>query len=168
MRKTRRTLELISVLAGGALCWITASALYGANRLPDRIPTHFGPDGQPSGWGPPSGLNVLPFSSLVIYLILTLAVLLMRRYPELVNFPFAVSEEDRPKLVGISMVMVTWLKVELMCLFFGIQYVILDCARKQYGRLSPAYGLAAVAVIFGTIGCFSVAMYRARTSAEQS
>ena len=160
----RKILEAISVLLIGLQFWMTEATLHGANRLPDKIPIHFGLNGQPDGWGSPSSLIVLPIIALTLYLVLTLTAALVPRYPELVNFPFAVSEEDRPKLVEMTMDMVAWLKVELMCLFFGIQYVILDCARKQYGRLSPAYGLVVVAVIFGTIDWFSIAMYRARTT----
>jgi uncharacterized membrane protein len=160
----RKNLELIAALAVGAQFWMTASALHGANRLPDRVPIHFGLDGQPNGWGSPGDLNVLPLATLAIYLVLTAVSMLIARYPELTNFPFAVSEEDRPRLVGMTTDMLGWLKVELMCMFAGLQYVILDCVRKQYGRLSPAWGLVTVAVIFGTIGWFCVAMYRARSS----
>jgi len=164
----RKILETISVLALGAEFWMTESALHGTTRLPDRIPTHFGLDGQPNGWGSSAELIVFPLVTLAVYLLLTVTAALMPRFPDLVNFPFAVSTEDRPRLAGIAVDMVVWLKVELACLFAGIQYVILDCARKQYGRLSPAYGLVIVAMIFGTIGWFSVAMYRARSSADQS
>jgi len=159
----RKILETISLLAVGLQFWMTASALYGANHLPNKIPIHFGADGQPNGWGSPGDLIMLPLVTLAIYLFMTLIVLLAPRFPDSLNFPFAVSEEDRLKLAGMYMGLVGWLKVELICLFGGIQYVILDCARKQHGHLSPAFGLEAIAVVFGTIGWFSIAMYRARS-----
>jgi uncharacterized membrane protein len=48
-----------SVLSVFVLVWVLAEGLSIWDRLPDRIPTHFGLRGEPDGWGAKSIFNVL-------------------------------------------------------------------------------------------------------------
>jgi uncharacterized membrane protein len=152
-----RTLETIGMGALAVLFWFTYRALHGPDRLPDRIPTHFNLDGQPNGWGEPSALLLLPVVALAIYLSITLAA----RFPSAFNYPVRVTAENRPRLEALSLSMIAWLKVELVCLLTWIQWSIIESARHGQGSLSPALVPLSIVAIFGTIGWHIVAMVRA-------
>jgi hypothetical protein len=47
----RRILDFAGLAVLVVLAWITYRALYGLDPLPQRIPTHFGTNGQPNAWG---------------------------------------------------------------------------------------------------------------------
>lgn len=52
----RKLAEALAVAAFAVLAWLTWAALYGPNRLPDSVPTHFDAAGNANGWGSPSGM----------------------------------------------------------------------------------------------------------------
>src|ERR1017187_4836177 len=64
----RKSLEAIGLIALAVLVWITYQALAGAERLPDRIPTHFDMAGNANGWGSPAMLLLLPVIAAGLYL----------------------------------------------------------------------------------------------------
>jgi len=77
----RKTIEALGLMVLGFLFWMTYTARYGPERLPDRIPTHFDISGQPNAWGPPSILWLLPVIGAGLYLLMTaLASIRFRRY----------------------------------------------------------------------------------------
>ena len=156
----RKTLEAIALGALGLLFWITYAALYGPDPLPDRIPTHFGADGHPNGWGPPSSLLLLPVIAGALYLFIAALALL----PSLINLPVEVTEENRPRLEALSRQMIAFLKVYLACLFTWIQWFIIHAARQGTASLSPMIVPVFLVVVFGTTGAHIIAMIRvART-----
>jgi len=153
----RRILEYVSLPGLALLFYLTWRAFHGPNPLPDRIPTHFDLSGNPDGWGSPSVLLVLPVIALVLYLVITLVA----RFPSVFNYPVRVTEENRARLEELALTMIAWLKVELVCLFTGLQWVIIAAVRNGRGRLSPSLGPVVLVVIFGTVGWYIVAMFRA-------
>ena len=68
----RKTIEVLALLVLAYLSWITFWALNGADRLPDRVPTHFDISGRPNAWGSPGMLWILPAVGLGLYLLMTL------------------------------------------------------------------------------------------------
>jgi uncharacterized membrane protein len=139
--------------------------LFGAYHLPDRIPTHFNFAGQPNGWGSPSSLMELPVVAVVIYLGMTL----LARFPESFNYPVEVTAENRPRLEALTLDLIAWMKMEMVCLFAWIQWVIIEMARRGRGDLSfmallPVFLVA----LFGTIIWFIVAMRRAARAGSGS
>jgi len=153
----RKALEAAGIAALAVLFWITYSAFKGPERLPDRIPTHFDLAGNPNAWGSPSALLLLPGLAFVIYLAITL----VSRFPSAFNFPVRVTPENRPRLEALALSMVTWLKMELVCLFLWIQSSTINSARHQTLGLSPMLLPASLAAVFGTIAWYFVAMRRA-------
>jgi uncharacterized membrane protein len=153
----RKTLEFIALAALVLLFWITYSALYGPDPLPDRIPIHFNAAGQPNAWGPPLSLLLLPVVAVSLYLLITL----VSQFPGGFNFPVRATEESRPRLEAIARQMILWLKAELVCLFAWIQWSIIDGARQGTFSLSPWLVPLSLAAIFGTAIAHIVAMIRA-------
>jgi uncharacterized membrane protein len=153
----RKTLEAISLGALAVLLWITCRALYGQEPLPDKIPIHFNLAGNPNGWGSPSALLLLPVLAVVLYLGITLT----SRFPSAFHYPVPVTLQNRPRLQALSLQMIAWLKVELLCLFTWIQWSILEEVRESRRSLSLALVPLSLVAVFGTIGWHVVAMFRA-------
>jgi uncharacterized membrane protein len=162
----RKTMETICLGILAALCWITYAALHGAERLPDRIPTHFDISGQPNAWGAPGFLWFLPMVGIGLYLLLTaLGSIRFRRY----NLPVPVTEANLSFIQEQTSVMVAWIKCEMLCLFAYLQWSIIQAARSNKFRLSPLMIPLSLVVIFSTVGWRLTTMIRgARTRAESS
>ena len=150
----RKLLQILSLVALATLLWITWSALYGPNPLAGRIPTHFGPDGQPNAWGDPKMLLMLPAIAIFLYLLMTLA----SRYPASFNYPVRVTAQNRQRLERIALNMIAWLTVETVALFTTLQYFILQAIRTQHNALPPALMIVAIVLIFFTMAIHISAM----------
>lgn len=153
----RKNLEFVALAVFALLLWITYNGLYGPNRLPERIPIHFGADGQPNGWGSPAGLWLLPAIVLVVYGGMTL----VSRFPSAFNYPVRATAENRARLEALTLQMIAWLKMEILCLFTFIQWCVVQSARQGKLNLSPLVVPAFLAIIFTTIGWHMVKMFRA-------
>ena len=153
----RKNLEAVCLGALAVMAWITYQAFHGPNSLPDRIPTHFDLAGNPNGWGSPRTLLLLPVVALGIYLIITVVAL----FPSAFNYPVRVTASNRARLEELALGMIAWLKVELLCFFTMLQWVIIQAVRNGRGTLSPWVMPPALLVIFGTVGWYIVCMFRA-------
>jgi hypothetical protein len=152
----RKLLQILSIIALAFLLWITYVALYGPNRLADRIPTHFGPDGQPNAWGDPKMLLMLPAVAVFLYILMTVA----GRFPNAFNYPVRVTAQNRPRLQRIALNMIAWLTLETVSLFAALQYFIVQGVRTQRSALPPAFMLMAIVVIFFTMAMHIAALRR--------
>lgn len=153
----RRSVEWVALAALVALWVMTALALLGPARLPDRIPTHFNLAGRADGWGSPQLLWLLPGFGTILYAGMTM----VSRFPEAFNYPVRVTPANRAVLQALAQRMIAWLKAEVICLFLGIQYVTIGSARRGQGALPPFSMAIAIGVVFGTIGWYVIAMRRA-------
>jgi uncharacterized membrane protein len=157
-RNMRKSLDAISLGALALMFWECWRALYGPYHLPDRIPTHFDFAGNPDGWDSPSFLLTLTVVPASIYLLMTL----LTQFPSTFNYPVEVTYENRPRLEALTLDLIAWLKMEMVCLFAWVQWTIIEMARRGRGDLSflallPVF----LAAIFGTVAWYVVAMRRA-------
>jgi uncharacterized membrane protein len=150
-------LETIGIGALAFLLGITCAALYGPQRLPAWIPTHFDLAGHPNGWGSSSVLPLFPVVALVLYLGMTI----VGRIPSAFNYPVRVTAENRPRLEALTLQMIAWLKTEIVCLFAWIQWTIVDSARQGRLNMSPLQMPLFVLAILATIVGHIAAMFRA-------
>lgn len=161
----RKTMEVVGLGMLAVLYWITYSALNGAEKLPDRIPTHFNISGQPNAWGPPGFLWFLPVVAIGLYLLMTvLGSIQFRRY----NLPVPVTESNLPFIQEQTGVMVAWIKCELLCLFTYLQWSIIQSARTSEFRLSPLLIPVFLAVILSTVGWHLTAIIRGAKARAES
>ena len=161
----RKTLEVVGLGMLAVLYWMTYAALNGANRLPDRIPTHFDISGQPNAWGPPGFLWFLPAVGAGLYILLTvLGSIRFRRY----NLPVAVTEANLPFIQEQTGLMVAWIKCEMLCMFVYLQWSIVQSARDGTFRLSPLLIPVFLALIFSTVGWRLTAMIRGAKARTES
>ena len=68
--------------------------LYCYPTLPEKIPTHFGPDGKPDAFDSKSMLLVLAVMGTVVYV----PMLVVARFPHWANYPVKVTEENAGRL----------------------------------------------------------------------
>ena len=153
----RKTIEIAALVALAVLLFIAASALFGPARLTQQIPTHFGIDGRPDGWGSPWSLLSLPIAALLIYLLMTVVA----RFPAAFNFPVRVTPANRAGLESLALDMISWLKLEVVCLFAWIEHIAVQAARIGQGSISPLFMPITLGVVFATIIWYFVAMRRA-------
>jgi len=157
----RKQLEGIALIALGVEAWITYGAFFGAERLPERIPTHFDLAGHPNGWGRPSALLILPMVTVGLYLVITI----VSQFPAAFNYPVRVIAENRARLEELALAMVTWLKAELVWVFAGLQWFTINAAWSGKGVL-PLFFPVGIAVVFGTVGWYLVAIFKAGRPGE--
>jgi uncharacterized membrane protein len=153
----RKALEVIGAAALAAMFWMTWSALTGPNHLRDKIPTHFDVAGRPNAWGSSITLFLLPVVGSLIYISITV----VSQFTSAFNYPVRVTPENRPRLEALAIRMITWLKVELICLFLWIQSSTIDAARHQTLGLPLLLMPVSLLAVFGTMSWYIVAMRRA-------
>jgi hypothetical protein len=157
----RKSLEALAVATLALQLWITYRALFGPERLPERIPTHFDGAGNPNGWGTPTMLLLLPAIAVSIYLLFTVVT----RFPSAFNYPVRVTTQNRLQLQALALDMIAWLKVELICLFTWIQWATIEVARHPQQGLPGMLMPIALVAVFATIAWHIVAMFRAAQQA---
>ena len=161
----RKTLKVIGLGMLAVIYWITWTALNGPDRLPARIPTHFDISGNPNGWGSPNTLLLIPIVATGMYLLITvLASIPTTR----VNLPVRVTAANLPFIQEQTRDMVSWIKVEMICLFTYVQISIIQAARNSDFRLSPLMIPVFLAAVFGTVGWYLVAIVRGARAREDS
>ena len=159
----RKWLEGIALLALGLQIAITVRALFGSDHLPERIPLQFDAMGQPTRWGSPAMLLLLPAITLIIYLLFTVVT----RFPGAFNYPVKVTVFNRQRLQNLALDMMAWLKVEIVGLLTWMQFVTVEAARNP-GKHMPAMTPAALVAVFATVSLYIVMMFRtSRESLQQ-
>jgi hypothetical protein len=121
----RKVLEVMGLVGLGILFWSANHALNGPNPLPDRIPTHFALDGQPTDWGFSRSLWMLPYVAVGVYLLISL----VGEFSGFFRYPVQVTDENRDRLHSLTRQMIACLKVEAIWLFVWIQSALLDAVR---------------------------------------
>jgi hypothetical protein len=153
----RKLLHILSLIALAFLLWVTWDSIYGPNRLADRIPTHFGLNGQADAWGQPKMLLLFPAMAVFLYVMMTL----VGRFPGAFNYPVRVTAQNRPRLQRIAQNMIAWLTTETVSLFAALQYFIVQAVRTEHNSLPPGLMIVAIVIIFFTMAIHIAAMRRA-------
>jgi len=160
----RKSLEVVVLGMLGVFYWMTWAALRGPNRLPGRIPTHFDLAGNPNGWGPSNTLLLLPIVATGVYLLITVLAGISTSF----NYPVRVTAENPPFLRAQTRNMVSWIKLEIICLFAYLQVAIIEAARSREFHLSrlmiPIFMLA----FFATVGWYVWVIVRGAKAHENS
>lgn len=130
------------------------------SQLPDRIPWHYVPRGQPDRWMPTTWANwmMVPVVSLLLtclFYAYALLVPLGRKNPKLLSLPWTkallrLSPGQREPILQFAPVGRRWYAVAMNAFFLYSQWVIYRVARGEQAGLplvSIVLMLAAVAVI---------------------
>lgn len=158
----KKILEAVSLMILAAMAWMTWSALYGSNPLPDRVATHFDGTGNANAWGSPAGIVVLPIFGVVIYCIFSAAPIFRSSF----NYPVKVTPENRERLEALALQLLSFIKVEALALILWIEHSILQAMRQGKGNFPPGLMPIFLGVVLGTVGTHIAAMIAARTRAR--
>jgi uncharacterized membrane protein len=150
----RKLLWLLTLFALAYQSLITISALAGPSRLPDRIPTHFDLAGNPTSWGSPHALYLLPAIAIVISLLLAL----VNRNPASFRYPVRVNPQNRDRLYALGRQTMAFLAAEISLLFATLQWSFLHAFRTSHFTLNPAIVPIATAAILLTALAHTAAM----------
>ncbi|HTJ29609.1 MAG TPA: DUF1648 domain-containing protein [Acidobacteriaceae bacterium] len=153
----RKLLEAVALFVLLANLIFTLDALLGPHALPTRIPTHFNLAGEPTTWGNPRMLLLLPLISLALYVLMTM----LSRRPASFNYPAPVTAQNRKRLHRLAIEMLAWLKAEVLTLFALIQFFAIRTVRVQQNVLPIWLMPVELLLVFATIFWYIRAMRRA-------
>ncbi|PEA54193.1 hypothetical protein CON64_13835 [Bacillus pseudomycoides] len=84
------------------------------SSLPNRIPTHFGWNGEADGFGGKGNIFIHPIVGLGFYILFHV----LSRFPHLFNYPSHVTEAQKQQLFIYSRTLLGWLQIEIIT--FGV------------------------------------------------
>lgn len=145
--------KLLQVLSLALLIGMIALTVSSASSLPATIPTHFGADGRPDGWGGKGSLLMLPILSAVLAAGLTV----LERFPWMYNYPVEITEENAAVQYKMARQMLEWMKLFILAVFFYLQWQTVQAARNLSSGIGAWFLPAFLLVMFGTMG---VMIYR--------
>ena len=127
------------------------------NTLPDRVPSHYGFSGRADAYGARSSLIVLPAVSIGLYLLITA----VSSFPQLLNYPVAVTDKNRDRLQAIALAMIGWIKAEMTWSFAYVSWAIVREAHGVSGGLGWAFLPLTLGAVGATIAIAAVQVARA-------
>lgn len=139
--------------------WLTMVGLVASawQELPEVIPTHFSWDGDIDGWGGKWTLWLLP----VVAAVLPAGLFFLRRFPHLYNYPWAITEENAERQYRLARFLLASLAFAITALFLVVALEITSAAQTGVAS-GPGPVLAGLAAVFGAVGFYLYAAYRAR------
>jgi uncharacterized membrane protein len=123
----QKYLDTISLAALAVLLVFTGFALYGPNRLPDHIPTHFDQLGHADAWTTPSSFEALPVIAVIVYLVLSVVT----AFSWLARSAAQKTPDSAPGLEVIFLKLIIWVKAEIIGVFAYIQISSIQAVRRQ-------------------------------------
>lgn len=97
------------------------------SSLPDTIPTHFNAAGEADGFGSKASIFGLP----VIATLLFIGITVLNRYPNIFNYPTAITQDNALQLYTLATRMLRYLKLVLLVVFGGIEFMTIQNATVE-------------------------------------
>jgi Protein of unknown function (DUF1648) len=156
--------RLERVLQGVSALAVVISAVHLSQvweRLPARIPRHFGWDGTVDGWGDRGALWVLP----ALGLALVIGLSLLERVPHLYNYPVKLTESTRGAAYVLGRQFVCGVKAIMAVTFSYLTFAVTEVALGASSGPGPWFTPALLAAVFGWLGVFWIQLRRRRQGA---
>lgn len=148
----------LQILALAGAVGLLVSLVIAPGVLPDRVPLHFGMDGQPDRWGSSWELMLVPVIALGLYALLTFVA----RIPHHYNYPFAITAQNAESQYSLARRLIFALRAVLVWVFLVLflrTYQVAIGAAPGLGALSL---LLSVGLIGACIVWYFIAASRAR------
>ncbi len=97
-------------------------------RLPDAIPIHFALSGHADKFGSKYMIFIMPAIATLVFMLLYI----IARYPESLNYPIPITEDNAPRLYHISRVGLRYIRVATLFVFMQIICTQLFPAYQQF------------------------------------
>lgn len=150
-----KLLQILSLLAVAGLIVLTVFAMTG---LLARIPTHFGADGRPDGWGGKDSLLLLPIVAAVLYVPLTI----LERFPWIYNYAVDITEENAARQYRLGRQMLEWMKLITAAIFFYLQWQTIQAAKGLSEGLGVWFLPVSMFLLFGVMGALIYRMAKCK------
>lgn len=115
--------------------------------LPNSIPSHFNAAGRPDAWGDKGLLLALAGIPVAIYLAMTL----LSRFPQIYNYPFALTEENVERQYRCARMVISALKVEIAWFFTYLEWRIIQTAFGNAQGLGSSLMIVLPICLIGTV-----------------
>ncbi|CAD7809012.1 hypothetical protein CHRY9390_01926 [Chryseobacterium aquaeductus] len=96
------------------LWWITVKNY---KKLPAVVPTHFDVEGKADRFGNKKWMFLMPLFGVITYLFF----LIVLNYPESVNFPVEITDENKDHQISIMTFFMKWLLTLVLIIFLNNQ-----------------------------------------------
>lgn len=87
---------------------------------PDVVPMHFNSEGEADGYGDKITFFIMPVVASFIYALLAV----LNNYPEMLNYPVAITEANAAKQYTMATRFIRILNVLILCLFISVGYIV--------------------------------------------
>lgn len=104
------------------LLWILVLKSY--NKLPEIIPSHFNPSGQPDDTSNKNFIFILPVIGTFVFFLLTV----LQNYPYTFNYPVKITADNAMKQYTNAIKMIRYLKLIILVVFGLITFFTLKTA----------------------------------------
>jgi hypothetical protein len=142
--------NLLEVAAVAGLLGMLLMAWAYWPELPARLPTHFGPSGLPDAWGGKGSLFIMPVVGGFLYGMMTV----IYRYPQICNYPVKLTEANVERQYRLARSLIQWLKAEIICLFWYLEWQTIKVGLGKSGGLGGALLPITLLLLFGTLGAY--------------
>lgn len=124
----KRTLAGLNLLA---LAGLWGFAVWAWPRLPERIPLHFGIDGTPDRWGPPSAVNwfLLPVVVALLNVLLVVVASWLSRDPSRINLPGGQRVDDLAPPARTAVVRLMETTLAVVQLMVNVVFILVQSAQ---------------------------------------
>ena len=146
---TDKIIEVVGLLVLIGFWFFT---LFYYKQLPDIIPTHFGAEGKPDGFGEKYTILFLPIVGSLIYIALTI----LARFPHKMNYTAMITEANAAKLYTTMTRMLRVLKVVMVLVFFVLDYKTIQIALELPDLFGKWFLLLVFALVFVPIFYFLI------------
>ena len=145
------------------LGWLILLALWALtithySNLPDTIPTHYNAAGEADGFGSKVSIIGLPVIATLLFIGLTV----LNRYPHIFNYPTAITQDNALRLYTLATRMLRYLKLVLVLVFGGIEFMIIQHATEKGAGLGVWFLPLTLVLVFLPLIYFVVKSVQAK------
>ncbi len=136
-----------------ALIILAATILLVINwpQIPDQVPTHFGFNGEADAYG---GKGTLIFMDILAWGLL-IGMTVISKYPNKMNYPVKVTEENKNRLYFLGIIM-----LEITKFFTGILFALIIICISLSANIPQAIVIINLAALLISIGICMYLMYK--------
>ena len=123
-----RTLDAVALIA---LLFYLGFIAYYYPQLPERVPSHFGPNGEPDAWSGKGSLLMLPLLCLGMFILFTF----IKKIPHKFNYMVKITPENAEAQYRKAVTMIAGLNAGIIIAFMYISWRMIAIARGAEGGL---------------------------------
>lgn len=127
-------------------------------QLPERIPHHFGPGGEPDAWGGKEVLIVGPIIALFVASVLTAVM----KSPAKLNYPVKISEENAERQYRMGHTFLLIVRTEIAWIGAAVVWEMVHAAMRGTSTFGTTLLPIFFAILIGTIVVYFLLARRAR------